>query len=307
MGCGRWDPATWSSFASGASAKSRKELYKANTIDAYLDPKNIAMRESCYSALNPQATPLIVGLDLTGSMGMLAEILLKQGLGTTFEETLARKPIPDPHLMVLGLGDIRYDRAPLQATQFEADMRITDQIQKIFVEGGGGGNSTESYDLAWWFAATRTKIDCWDKDRRKGFLITVGDEEPPESLPRALMNDKIGAGLQADLSSADALAMALRTYHVLHVVVEEGHHARSAGPDRVAARWAGLLGQNVLRLSDHTKLAEVIVSAIEVIQGGDVGSVAKSWSGSTAMVVAHALKSLPASRGSAPGSGLVKL
>lgn len=307
MGHGRWDPATWSSFATHVNTRSREDLYKARTIDAYLDPKNIAVRESCYSALNPQATPLIVGLDLTGSMGMLAEILLKQGLGTTFEETLARKPIPDPHLMVLGLGDIRYDRAPLQATQFEADMRITDQIQRIFIEGGGGGNSTESYDLAWWFAATRTKIDCWDKNRRKGFLVTVGDEEPPESLPKGLMKDKVGVDLQGDLSAADALEMARRTYHVLHVVVEEGHHARSAGPDHVAARWTDLLGENVLRLSDHTKLAEVIVSAIEVIQGRDMGSVAKSWSGSTAMVVAHALRHLPASRTAAASGGLVRL
>jgi hypothetical protein len=75
----------------------------------------------------------------------------------------------------------------------------------------------------------------------------------------------------------------------------------------VAARWTDLLGENVLRLSDHTKLAEVIVSAIEVIQGRDVGSVAKSWSGSTAVVVSHALRNLPANRGRAPGSGLVRL
>lgn len=265
------------------------------------------MRESCYSALNPQATPIIVGLDLTGSMGMLAEILLKRGLGTTFEEILARKPIPDPQMMVLGLGDIRYDRAPLQATQFEADMRIADQIQKIFVEGGGGGNSTESYDLAWWFAATRTKTDCWDKSRRKGFLITVGDEEPPESLPKRLMKEKVGADLQADLASVDALAMAQRRYHVLHVVVEEGNHARAVGPHDVAARWSNLLGQNVLLLSDHTKLAEVIVSAIEVIQGRDAASVGRSWSGSTAMVVARALTNLPVGRAPGADGGLVRL
>jgi hypothetical protein len=101
--------------------------------------------------------------------------------------------------------------------------------------------------------------------------------------------------------------MARRTYHVLHVVVEEGSHARSAGPDHVAARWTDLLGENVLRLSDHTKLAEVIVSAIEVIQGRGIGSVAKSWSGSTAIVVAHALRQLPASRTPASSGGLVRL
>jgi hypothetical protein len=121
------------------------------------------------------------------------------------------------------------------------------------------------------------------------------------------MKDKVGADIQVDLSSADALELAQRKYHVLHVVVEQGHHARSVGPQHLAARWTDLLGQNVLRLSDHTKLAEVIVSAIEVIQGRDVGSTARSWSGSTAVVVAQALKNLPAGRSPVASGGLVSL
>jgi hypothetical protein len=93
-------------------------------------------------------------------------------------------------------------------------------------------------------------------------------------------------------------------YHLFHVVVEEGNHARIALP-AVMNGWTGLLGQRVLRLADHTKLAEVIVSAIEVNEGRDRDTVAGSWSGSTALVVRHAIGALgPAAT---PGAGVVRL
>jgi len=43
----------------------------------------------------PASTALIVALDVTGSMGMVADALARQGLGTMVEEVLRRKPITD--------------------------------------------------------------------------------------------------------------------------------------------------------------------------------------------------------------------
>jgi hypothetical protein len=78
-------------------------------------------------------------------------------------------------------------------------------------------------------------------------------------------------------------------------VVEEGNHARYHLP-AVLDKWHGLLGQRVLRLKDYRRLAEVVVSAIEVNEGRDRDTVARSWPGDTAAVVAHALRTRPAGR-----------
>ncbi len=70
----------------------------------------------------------------------------------------------------------------------------------------------------------------------------------------------------------------------------------------VVRKWASVLGQHVLRLSDYTKLAEVVVSAIEVNEGRDSASVAASWSGDTSLVVARAVGNLPAVQVGAGGA-----
>jgi len=52
-------------------------------------------------------------------------------------------------------------------------------------------------------------------------------------------------------------------------------------------------------------MAEVIISAIEVAVGRDKDAVAKSWSGSTSLVVSRAIAGLTvADRSSGPGKGL---
>ncbi len=159
MGHARWDASAWGSYIKTNAGKSRAELFNRREIAGNLNPAEISVRESRDSAHNPKATPIIVGVDVTGSMGSLAEMLVKRGLKPLFEEILDRKPVTDPHVMAMAVGDAWCDRAPLQVTQFEADIRVAEQIQDIWIEGGGGGNAFESYNLPWYFAAMKTATD----------------------------------------------------------------------------------------------------------------------------------------------------
>ncbi len=294
MGSARWDPSDWSAYATSTTGKSTDAVFASRGIDKDLNPFGVTVRESRDSDLNPKSTAVIVGLDVTGSMGMIADALARKGLGTMVEEILARKPVSDPHLMCMGIGDVLYDRAPLQVTQFEADIRIARQLEKLWLEKGGGGNSCESYNLPWYFAAMHTAIDCFEKRGKKGYLFTVGDEEPPLDLSAAAVARFIGDRTR-DFDSRELLTLVERMYHVFHVIVEEGSHARH-DPRGVRNRWTELLGQRVIGLSDHTQLAEVIVSAIEVNEGRDPDRVVNSWSGKTALVVQRAVGSLRPAR-----------
>jgi hypothetical protein len=303
MGTARWNPSDWSAYAASTSRKTTDAVFASRSLDKDLNPFEVVTRESHDSALNPESNAIIVGLDVTGSMGMIADALARKGLGVMVEEILARKPVSDPHILCMGIGDVLYDRAPLQVTQFEADIRIAEQLERLWLEKGGGGNACESYNLPWYFAAMHTSIDCFEKRGKKGYLFTVGDEEPPRDLSAKAIAHFIGDQAQRDFDSGELLTMVSRMYHVFHVIVEEGSHARH-NPHGVRNAWTHLLGQRVIGLADHTKLAEVIVSAIEVNEGRDRDQVVESWSRKTAMVVQRAVGSLGPSERS--GAGLVR-
>ena len=295
MGSGTFDPGAYRAFTASTTNKSTDEIYSSRMLEAKLDPKNARVRESRDSQDNPESTPLIVALDVTGSMGMIADVIARQGLGTLFTSILDRKPITNPHVMFMGIGDANYDEAPLQVSQFEADKRIIEQLTQLFLEHGGGGNNFESYNLAWYFAAYHTVHDSYEKRAKRGYLFTVGDEEAPRALTKAQIKRYLGDDVEVDMSPEEALEAAQRFYDVFHIVIKEGSHAKH-NLQRVMDSWTPLLGQRVIQLADHTKLAETIVSAIEVAEGVSASDSASRWGGRAGDVVHDAVRHIPAAR-----------
>lgn len=305
MGSGSWSPKDWKSYRSAhVDSKSTEEVYSSRRMKSELDPKGVAFRESCDSEDNPNSHAIIVALDVTGSMCPVLDSMARKGLPTLCREIYDRKPVTDPHIMCMGVGDVVYDSSPLQVTQFEADIRIAEQLNSLYLEQGGGGNSWESYNLPWYFAGMHTKIDCFTKRGKKGYLFTMGDECVPNDLAAHQIEQVFGTQVQSGMSTVQALELAQQQYHVFHLIIQEGTNYR-AMPDRVDISWREILGQRVIPLKDHTKMAEVIVSTIQVTEGADVDEVVESWDGSTSMVVKSALENMDAAV--AKGGGIVEL
>lgn len=293
MGGGSVSSTDWTAYASTHidTKRSAAEIYTNHGMDASLDPKGITVRESVDSPTNPISTPLIVGLDVTGSMSSVLESMARTGLKQLCASIYDRKPIQYPHIMCMGIGDIEYDHAPLQVTQFEADIRIAEQLLKLWLEQGGGGNSYESYALAWYFAATRTTTDSFKKRGKKGYLFTVGDERPTPKLKASDLRKVFGEGPQEDLTQEQLFDMVSREWEVFHLMVAQGSGYRGDGKE-VNKRWTDLLGQRAILLTDHTKMGEVITSTIQVWEGENADKVTASWDGSTAVAVAAAVSGL---------------
>lgn len=273
MGSGTFDAASYVAYAKTTTDKTTAGIYTSRGLDPSLDPKGV-MRESRDSTDNPLSTPVIVALDVTGSMGMLADVIARNGLGVLFNELLDEKPITNPHVMFQAVGDANCDRAPLQVSQFEADNRIVEQLTKIWLEHGGGGNNFESYNLPWYFAARHTVHDSYEKRAKRGYLFTVGDEEAPQTLTRAQIEEVLGDSIQDVATPESMLKEAQRTYDVFHIMVAEGDYARRK-PQAVRDSWSKMLGQRALWLSDHLKLAETIIGAIEMAEGAELVKVSR--------------------------------
>lgn len=300
MGNSRWSPSDWDNYTTThVKGRTQSQVFKSRGLKAEYDPAKIKVRESCDSENNPNSTPIIIASDVTGSMGHIAHSLMKDGLNTLIEQIYDRKPVSDPHVMVMAVGDMRTDRAPLQCTQFEADICLADQVRDLYIEGWGGGNGGESYSGAHLFAAMKTNIDSVKNRGQKGFLFTIGDEPNHDGVTRAQAHN-VGISLETDVSAESALALAQRNWEVFHVaLVNEGYCASHR--NEVLTNWRRILPERTICLEDVNDLAETVVSVIQVQQGADPDQVAKSWSAETALTVASALSTLPAHQGGSGG------
>jgi hypothetical protein len=260
MGSGRWSTDVYEAAArlrGGASAFGYSDS-GARTVHSALKPFGVGARESRDSAEHPTSLAIAVLFDVTGSMGMVPRALqakLPQLLGLLLRKGYAR----NPQIMFGAIGDATVDRAPLQVGQFESDNRMDGDLERILLEGGGGGQKTESYELAMYFMARHTLMDCWEKRRKRGYLFIVGDEMAyPKVKPReaaAVIGDKLAEALPLRALCAE-LTRHWDTYYIL----PEG--ASYAGDSQVLGFWRALLGQNVIELADLDAVCETIALTI---------------------------------------------
>ena len=230
MGCGSWTRDSYVSYSTtmGRSVStsgvisgsySNQDMFKARTIDSALDPKNV-IRECCDTEEHPSTIPVILALDVTGSMGESAVEVAKK---LNIIMTKLYEKITDVEFMIMGIGDLSCDYHPIQASQFESDIRIAEQLDKIYFEFGGGGNNYESYTAAWYFGSRHTKLDCLNRGR-KGIIITMGDEQLNPYLPYKSLSAVTGDNPQNHVETKDLYEEASQKFNIYHLDVD--HHRR---------------------------------------------------------------------------------
>ena len=228
MGGGTWTTSSFRDYSNSVGRKvsldgsldgnySAQDMFTSRRLASDLNPKNV-IRECVDSDEHPNTKPVILALDVTGSMGSAAVEVAKQ-INVVMTELYGK--VNDIEFMIMGIGDLSYDSAPIQVSQFESDIRIAEQLDKVFFEGGGGGNGFESYTAAWYFGLNHTKLDCW-KRGQKGIIITMGDEPLNPYLPKRTLASVTGDGVEADIETSDLYNNAIQKFDIYHLNVEHG-------------------------------------------------------------------------------------
>ena len=314
MGRGSYTSNDWNRLKTDRNISAQStvnDLYRSQNMKDQLNPYHVKYRESCDSMDNPASTAIIIGLDVTGSMGYLSEEIAKNSLNRTMNEIYAKDPVSNPHIMFMAIGDSKSDEAPLQVTQFEADIRIAEQLLDIYFEGHGGGNGGESYLLAWYFAARHTRIDCYEKRHQKGFLFTIGDEcchkdltvgestnffgdisadpakeKNPENLLQRIFG-KGDTGVIRDYTSKELFDEASEKYEIFHIVLKAGAYEYQHS----GAAWKELIGNRAIELDpkDLDKLPELLISLMQAAGGKPAREISNEWPGEVSAVVMEAI------------------
>ena len=274
MGSGSWSAVDYHARVTAKRAAGKDDFdYSADAIRSgrlrphqTLDPQGLRLRESRDGPEHPDSNAVIISLDVTGSMGAVVRGI-HADLPRLHELLLGHRYVPHPQILFAAVGDATCDEVPLQVGQFESDNRMDQNLENMVLEGGGGGQMTESYELTLYVAARHTAADCYDKRGRKGYLFMIGDELPYLVVKRSEIRRLVGehAGVQADIPLEQIVAEAAERYHLYFLIPGGASH----GSDKqIRASWSKLLGpERVIQLDSPEDTSECIGLTIGLNEG----------------------------------------
>ncbi len=269
MGSGRWTPDTYYRKAADRTAAGKDTFdYSRKAIQSgrlkphqTLDPTGLGMRESRDNPEHPNSNAVIISLDVTGSMGKVVRGI-HANLPQLHELLLGHRYLADPQVCFAAVGDATCDAVPFQIGQFESDNRMDENLENVVIEGGGGGQKTESYELMFYAAARHTAADCWDKRGRKGYLFIIGDETAYPAANAVQVRAVFGDGLAENVPLRQLVAETVAKWHVYFVIPGGASYGRDP---QIVGFWSDLIGPDrVIALQSPEQTSECIATTIGV-------------------------------------------
>lgn len=226
-----------------------------------LSPFGIKCRESRDSDDHPTSNGISVWFDHTGSMGEIPRVLQRK-LPKLMGTLLRKGCIDDPQIQMNAIGDALSDTCPVQIGQFESGIEMDEDLNNMYLEGNGGGHGQESYELALYFMARHTELDCFQKRGKRGYLFLIGDERARD-VDATVVKEIFGDTIQ-DIPLADIVAEVTKMYDTYFIIPTNASGGRDTS---LQEYWTKLFRQKVLKLDDENLVCELIAGTIALSEG----------------------------------------
>lgn len=261
-----WDDDTSTWYGSGeyryrsASAAKRKAAAdrakargprtyerKSGPNEKIIDPKKHIRSES--------ANPLIVGIDVTGSMAdwpfeIFDRLPLLYNTLSQYREDL--------EICFAAIGDAAVDRWPLQVTTFASGFDLEQLLGSLYGEGAGG-DAPESYGLFAHWVNTHVEVA---NAHEPPFLIVFGDAPMHPTVPRDQIAHYLGDEDGRDVDSFKAWQQAGETWNTWFLRRPTGKPG-----DQVDQQWGQAIGeQKIFHIEDEQRAVDYAM-----------GLIARSW------------------------------
>jgi hypothetical protein len=141
---------------------------------------------------------------------------------------------------------------------------MVDSFANMFLEGSGGGNGGESYDLALYVAARKFEMDHLEKRGEKGYMFIIGDEPYFPVIKTEQILNHVGDLLKDDISIEQIFKEASEKFEIFFIMPKTGYWNYK----NVQEAWKALVSpERFLRLEDPSLVAELIASTIGMMEG----------------------------------------
>lgn len=261
-----------------AIVRSRQDLpvqkvFSQRACHPLMNPRGVKFRESRDSASHPNSLGIIFALDVSGSMGQIPEQIARKEL-PGFMKTLLDCGVKDAQVLFMALSDVASNEAPLQVGQFESTAELMDQwLTWCWLEGGGATNY-ESYELALYFAARHTAMDCYGKRAKRGYLFMTGDEPSYPELKLLDVEKVLGYAPPKNIPLAEVVEEVKRSFNT-YILIPDPERTKKVG-----GFWRGVLGENAIAMASPDDTCAVAAGLVALGEKAvpDVDSLARRLS-----------------------------
>lgn len=155
-----------SSYTNWGSSSYSADKLSSSVLDSSMKPNGKVIKSR-------SKTPLIIMLDVTGSNINFARLVYDK-LPMFYGEIEQKGYLKDFDISICAVGDAYSDNYPLQIGDFAKGIEIDSLIEKLVLEGGGGGQRSESYELAAHYLLNNVEFEA----DAKPIIFFIGDEKP---------------------------------------------------------------------------------------------------------------------------------
>jgi hypothetical protein len=238
--------------AKGYSAQAEEKMGRTQA-DPGLLPRD--RRLECSAA-----SPVVYAFDVTGSMGTLPRIIFDK-MPMIAGQIVECGYLNDPAVSLAAVGDIISDRAPIQVGDFSLLRKLDDWLQRIWLEGNGGGQAQESYEyVAYYFARM-----CDLSRAETPFFLVTGDEGFRETLYASDLGRHFG-GKHDTIEATEVFAELKRKFRDNVILVRRRYGGKE--DDQILKQWEKALGaEYVVPLGSDQAIADVTLGVFALRTG----------------------------------------
>lgn len=174
-----------SSYSSWGTSTVSDEKLSSTKLDKSMNPKGRKIKSTTKN-------PIIIALDVTGSNIDFAKLVYDK-FPMFYGELEKKGYLEDFDISMCAIGDAYCDDYPIQVGDFAKGLEIDSIIEKMVLEGGGGGQVTESYELMAHYLLHNTEFE----SNAKPLLFFIADEMPYDKVNK-LQASEIGVPIEKE-------------------------------------------------------------------------------------------------------------
>jgi len=243
---GDYSPGVWAGH-DFKSARKTYDAYVGRSYDAAVSAGKGTKDLIAENVQTDSSAPLIIVVDETGSMGDWPATIFSK---LPYLENEGKEYLGDDfQICFMAIGDAycENEKYPLQ-----------DRLKELVIEGGGGGQTTETYELAALFANEKVEIP----KAVKPIIIFIGDEKPYDTISPDHAKRLLGMNLEKTLTTKavfEKLKQKYAVYIIRKMYEPSTGNAMSESDREITRHWAGLVGDDhISNLPEAGRVVDVI-------------------------------------------------